>query len=345
VLLATRIKQAYDKQAREKQNTAEAELKHAAPLEIVPDGLDMSQSSDLTVLGNVRDEARDRQQSLTAAREVGQQTEREVSQAKERIERVKAEYTGLTANDARQSLEKAESVAAKADEEVQAISARLAQAKERASAARFEVKVAEGKVDTALQHDAAVSTLAEVTSRKVSYPSAEEIAQATTTVAAATQAYEQGIRIHDAKINHEKAKRHREAAEEAEKEASEAKNKAGQVFDILAQSLHTTHLHIKSVDGNPRLFVDHPKRGRTVFDRVNGLSDGERVDFTLRELLPHIGSPGLLPIPQRVWQDLQPTDRQNLHSLAAEKGLYVFGAQVTDETLHVVYLGGEPEKP
>jgi len=87
------------------------------------------------------------------------------------------------------------------------------------------------------------------------------------------------------------------------------------------------------------LFVEHPRRGKTLFDRVNGLSDGERVDFTLRELLPHIKSPGLLPIPQRVWQDLQPTDRKDLHALAVDKGLYLFGAQVDDGELRVSFLG------
>ncbi len=47
-------------------------------------------------------------------------------------------------------------------------------------------------------------------------------------------------------------------------------------------------------------------------------------------ILQAIPSPGLLPIPQRVWQDLQPSDRNDLHKLAVDKGLYLFGAQVDD---------------
>ena len=65
--------------------------------------------------------------------------------------------------------------------------------------------------------------------------------------------------------------------------------------------------------------------------------------MVLRELLPHLKSPGLLPIPQSCWQDLQPADRRSLHKLAKEKGLFVFGAQITDQDLHVKYLGDELE--
>jgi len=69
------------------------------------------------------------------------------------------------------------------------------------------------------------------------------------------------------------------------------------------------------------------------------LQEQEEARERLRELLPHIKSPGMLPIPQRVWQDLQPLDRVNLHRLAVENGLYIFGAQVDDGALRVIYLG------
>lgn len=39
--------------------------------------------------------------------------------------------------------------------------------------------------------------------------------------------------------------------------------------------------------------------------------------------------------------DLQPTDRKKLHELAADKDLYVFGAQVDDGELRVAWLGAD----
>ena len=339
VLLATRVKQAFDKIARERQNTAEAEARHAAPLEHVPDGLDISQSSDLSALAQSRDEARDKFQQLRADRENGIAKEKEIEQAKTRLEAIQAEYTGPTVKeaDAAEQVAADNGVAARAD--IARLEAELVKARAHLEKCSTEWTAAHATCQAARSHETAVKELKSLASQTVEYPDESEVAEAHEAVDDATGAYEQGIRIRDVKQNHERAKTHREAANAAEKAAEEARNKAGQVFDVLAQSLHTKHLEISSVDGNPRLFVQHAKRGRTAFDRVNGLSDGERVDFTLRELLPHIESPGLLPIPQRVWQDLQPSDRKQLHSLAVDKGLYLFGAQVDDGDLRVVYLG------
>ena|GEM_PF-5495304 len=341
VLLATRVKQAYDKQARERQNTADAEVGHAAPLEVVPDGLDMSQSSDLEALGKARDEARDKHKTLVDGRVAGMEKEKEVAQAKERLGWARSGYEGPTVKAAEKAVKDTADAAEEAHQKLEAILVQLAEAKEALTAAEHAAQLADARLVTAAQHEATVAALSDTASQEVAYPTPEEITSAFAAVVAASDAYDRGIRIRDAKQNQAKAKLHREAADLATKEAADAHNRATQVFDILAQSLHTTHLEIRSVDGAPRLFVQHPKRGRTAFDRVNGLSDGERVDMVLRELLPHLGSPGLLPIPQRVWQDLQPTDRQNLHALAAEKGLFLFGAQVSEGPLHVAYLGGD----
>lgn len=339
VLLATRVKQAYDKLAREKQNTAEAEARHAAPLEFVPDGLDMSKASDLTALGSVRDEARDELQRLVSEQTGGIVKEKEIAQAKARLTTIKAEYTGPSIEAAEQARQATIDKGTEARSLVETLERQLERARAAVETCKTEYIAANATYEAAKSHHAAVEELQTLAAQTVTYPNDDDVDAAQKAVDAATAAYDQGVRIRDVKRNQEAAKAHRAAAGAAEKEADEAHNRAGQVFDILAQSLHTSHLQIHSVDGEPRLFVQHPKRGRTAFDRVNGLSDGERVDFTLRELLPHIGSPGLLPIPQRVWQDLQPTDRKALHELAVEKGLFLFGAQVDDGELRVVYMG------
>ena len=343
VLLATRVKQAFDKLARERQNTAEAEAGHAAPLEFVPDGLDMSQSSDLNVLGTIRDWARDVFQRLLSERESGIKKEQEVADANDRLTKVRAEYSGPSVEAAETVRQTAinKGVAAKA--KVEELERELEKAKAAVYTCKTEYVAAHATYEAAKSHRAAVDELLALASQTSNYPEEATIEKAGVAVDAGTEAYNRGVLIRDVKQNQEKAKAHRESAEKAEKKADEARNKSIQVFDILARSLRTTHLTIQSVDGNPRLFVDHPKRGTTAFDRVNGLSAGERVDYTLRELLPHIESesPGLLPIPQRIWQDLQPADRKALHNLAVEKNLFLFGAQVDDGELRVVFLGDE----
>ncbi len=344
VLLATRVKQAFDKLARDRQNTAEAEAGHAAPLEFVPDDLDMSQPSDLNVLGNIRDYARDNFQRMNADRESGFTKEQEIGTAKSRLAKVQAEYSGPTVEAAETAANTTVFKFADAKAKVVELERELEKAKAEVESCKTEYVAATRTYEAAKSHQAAVDELQSLASQTVTYPDEQDALTAEASVAAASIVYNRGVRIRDIKANQEKAKAHRESAEEAEKEADEGRNKAQQVFELLARSLHTTHLTIQSVDGNPRLFVDHPRRGTTAFDRVNGLSDGERVDWSLRELIPHIESPGLLPIPQRIWQDLQPTDRKALHNLAVEKNLYLFGAQVDDGELRVVYLGEEGDE-
>lgn len=341
VLLATRIKRAFDMLALAAQRTAEAEAKHAVPLEYVPDDLDMSQSSDLAELGAIRDDVRNGHQLMVSDRENGQQKEREIAQAADRLAKVQSEYNGPSIQESHAAIKSTIGKEAAAKKRVEELKRELEKALATVEACRTEYHAASTTCEAAKSHAAAVEELQTVASQEVAYPREAAIAEARETVKAATVAYDQGVRIRDVKRNQGHAKAHREAAGHAEKEAAAARNKASEVFDILARSLHTTHLEIKSVDGSPRLFVKHPTRGRCAFDQVNGLSDGERVDYTLRELLPHIESPGLLPIPQRVWQDLQPADRIRLHELAVEKNLFLFGAQVDDGELRVAYLGDE----
>ena len=339
VLLATRVKRAYDKLAGERENTAKSEAAHAAPLEHIPDGLDMTQSADLAELGSVRDEARDTLQRLTTERENGIAKEAEAGEAMERLETLRTEYSGPTVEDADAARQKAADACTAARELVDALQKELDKAMAAVEACRTEYRAAASTYDAAKSHRAALVEVTAIANQTVAYPEESAIERAGADVEEATEAYNRGVQLRDVHHNQAKAKAHREAEDNAAKEAAIARKKAGQVFDILAQSLHTKHLKIQSVDDNPRLFVEHPRRGKTLFDRVNGLSDGERVDFTLRELLPHIKSPGLLPIPQRVWQDLQPTDRKDLHALAVDKGLYLFGAQVDDGELRVSFLG------
>lgn len=340
VLLATRIKSAFDKVSLQQERVAEAEAKYAAPLEHVPDDLDISAESDLSSLGEARDAARDELQRLKHTRERGLESQKEVAAAKERLKKVQSEYSGPSVEDAEKARKVSIDKGTAAKARVEELERELQKARDAIETCKAEYVAANSTYEASKSHEAAILELEEIAKQEsLPVPDESAVAAATEVVEQATVAYNQGVRIRDIQANHAKATSHRAAEKVATKEASEARNKASQVFDVLAQSLQTKHMEIKSIDGSPRLFVQHPKRGRTAFDAVNGLSDGERVDFALRELLPHLESPGLLPIPQKVWQDLQPSDRKRLHELAVDKKLFLFGAQVDDDELRVVFLG------
>lgn len=344
VLLASRIKQAFDKQAREKANTAQAEAEHAAPLEVVPEGLDMTDDADGAALQAALEFEIGALSGMKTRREARVAADEAAKEAQEDLDSAEATYDGPTFERAKGLRDVASNELRTREARVRALRKELAAAEKKVMEAQAAWDLAHQAVVAADQHEHLVAGWqATIDANRPSPVSDDELEDAAQAVTTDREAIETGARIRDVKQNHEKAMGHRTAEKDAQKAADEARNKAAQVFDILAQSLHTKHLQIKLVDGNPRLFVDHPKRGKTAFDRVNGLSDGERVDFTLRELLPHIESPGLLPIPQRIWQDLQPSDRQNLHKMACDKGLYLFGAQVDEGELRVVFLGNGEE--
>lgn len=339
VLLATRIKEAFDRQARAAENTAQAEAAHAAPLECVPEDLDVSQDCDLKSLEATRDQCRDACMRIKGDREHGIAKERDIIAAQQRLTEITALYTGPAVDDAMQARQSAIDAGQAAAARVRELELLLQAAKAEVDKCTSAYTAAHAIYEAAQSHAAAVAQLRETASQSVSYPDETAIAQSEARVNAATEDYHRGIRIRDINRNLINAGSHRDAEKKARQQAAAARNTASQVLDILARSLRTQHIQILSVDGFPRLFVEHPKRGRTSFDRINGLSDGERVDVVLRELLPHITTPGLLPIPQRVWQDLQPSDRAKLHTLAVAKGLYLFGAQVDDGELRVIYYG------
>lgn len=342
VQLASRIKQAYERIARDKQNNADAEAKHAEPLEHVPDDVDINGVSDLEELSSKRDAARDEAAALSDARRHGLTRDEEIVQASKRLELLRKDYTGPSAKEAADKCQLAGEAVRTAHAKVEDLQKQLIEAEHALVLAQEKAAAAEQVKNAAEAHESALKELEAVTQVPAKeYPTVEEIEAAQEAVKEATVAYEHGVRLRDVKRNLEQAKAHRESEQKLRAAAGEARNKAATVFEVLARSLNTKHLQIKPIDGAPRLFVEHPKRGRTAFDQTNGLSDGERVDFTLRELLPHLEAPGLLPIPQRVWQDLQPSDRLDLHKLAVEKQLYLFGAQVDDDDLRVVFLGSE----
>jgi hypothetical protein len=344
VTLATRIKEKLDSVAREKTREAETEAGYAAPLSAVPEGLDMSASSDLNALVNERDNYRDARVEQLEAVRFGSEREDEIMRAIGKLDELQFSYDGPTVADAEAALIKTAAEHLAACNRTRELQAKLTEAEQDEFSADHANEVALAYRDTAIQHEVAIRTVTETAEATVSYPDEATLAVMETKVNEATERYNVGVRVRDVKRNQTAAKTHRDAAETASKAAAVAKNKASKVFDLLANSIQLKHITIQPLDGSPRLFVDHPKRKRCLFDQVNGLSDGERVDWTLRELLPHLKSPGLLPVPQRVWQDLQPADRMNLHKLAVERELYLFGAQVDDGPLRVEYLGEEALK-
>jgi len=322
VTMCGRVKSAIEEQARRHESLAEREQGYAKANSERCDGIDVNSEYDPNILAMAAETAARDLVRLKDGRERRLTAEKQRASATEALAKATADYTGPSVEEAAANVEKATEKRDKLrDQLVKAVA---------------NLRIAEEKATAAEQHHRTTVawrvTLAEELPPEVIE---QQIAEAQIKLETARADQEMGVRIRDALQASEQAAKHKRAAEQAITIAKRYRAIAGNVWDVLTSKLATHELKIESVDGYPRLVVQHPKRGKTVYDCDNGLSDGERVRVAIDEMLPRLKSPGLLPLPQRIWQDLPPKDRSEIARYAMEKGLYVFAAQVTDDDLGV----------
>lgn len=336
VAFCRRIKSAIEAEARRREAIADQEKGSAKAIESATGDIDLDAESDASVLAAAAEEAASKLSRLREGAARAESQRRETDQAKQRLKDAIASYKGPSSKDAYAKVESKNAAKAAAFDELEKLQAQLVEAEKAAELATHEADQALAVAESADQHESVIEQLGDVIKSDMeAAPEPEEIDAAESALEQARAAQEQGVRVRDAKASIKQADAHRELEADARAKAESLRGIAASVFSVLTAKLETKHLRVESINAVPRLVVDHETRGKTLFDQDNGLSDGERVLFSIQELLPRLGDPGMLPIPQRVYQDLPPEDRKQLGSYAAHHGLYLFGAQVTDGDLEV----------
>lgn len=334
VLLASRIKDAVEAQARQSQARSANERQHAEGYRLQAEGADLSQASDPAELRAALTGALNAENALRAkrARHMAEETARVAAVESLRVER--AEYAGPSAA---RATEKAEATRA----EITAASDRISELREALRAEEAQLKLLESELrgdeqaeKTAKAHERLCAQWEAMAAAPVTPDVADgELSGAAAAVEAAQLAMEGAVRVRDALAALESARKHKRDAEAAETEVERYRALAAGVFDVLSRLVKCPDISIESVNGFPRCVVRHKRRGRTLYCE---LSDGERVISALNAILDCLGTPALLPVGQRLWQDLPPADRDRLDTYAATHEVYLIGAQVTDdETLCV----------
>jgi hypothetical protein len=80
-------------------------------------------------------------------------------------------------------------------------------------------------------------------------------------------------------------------------------------------------------EGNARLVIDHPIRGKGV--EFHQLSMGEKWRVALALGIERVGEGGLLVVEQEAWEGLDSFVRQDIHQFAVENRVYVLTAEAT----------------
>ena len=341
VLYCNRIKRVLDSDAKRVETQVTTSRNKAEQLRENIAGLDLDQEADTKVLSAEVEAAIAQRESLRSQREAAEEDARRRSTALVRLASTREDYT-VPSESIRQEREALQGDIDAMQERIVALQEEMSKEVDACNEALLAASKLDGRIDKTMQQEKAIESLEEVLADPVLVPPAEEqVENAETALAEARAAQEEGVRIRDALKARDQAEALDEDAAEMERIAANKRAAGKRIFDVLTAKLQTQEIMVQDVDGSARLIVKHPARGKTFFDHIDGLSDGERVQYAIYELLPHLQSPGLFPVPQRTYQDLPPADRKELAKVAEEKGLYVFGAQVSDGDLRVEKIENE----
>lgn len=341
VLLASRIKEAFDAAARLQESKRDTETGHAQSCQEAAQGIDLNGPFDASELAGAAERAAARVQELESQRQAAERAHRESEDGKRRLAAAKEGYKGPTVEQARESLDGCRSDLKVANQQCERLRAELRDAESMERIAEANEKSAAKALEAAEQNARLIQQLETHIDRQSAIPNPEpdEIEAARQALESARSAQEQGVRIRDARKSLEKAERHLKAAEDAGNRAEQLRNAARGAFDVLTRSVHLDGLRIESVSGDPRLVVEHPNRkGRkTLFSE---LSDGERTLTAMRLLTRFLGDnadgrPIVFPVSQRLWQDLPASDRKAIDVEAKRIGCFVFAGLVDDGELRV----------
>lgn len=125
-----------------------------------------------------------------------------------------------------------------------------------------------------------------------------------------------------------KAKKASDDAVECRNIAERYRLAAGDVFRVISEALPKGELRVE----NGTLVAFYPKRNRLVpFDE---LSDGERTAVAVRYAAEGIGANGVLPLKQEAWQGLNSQKRAMLAQAARDNKLWIITAELAECALH-----------
>ena len=333
ILLASRAKAQLDKKARDLESEAEFQFGKAKGLISKTQDLDLAAECDAELLINDMQAKVTQVAELRKSQDQYRETMKSAAHAQDALERIESSGESLEAIQVKYDAK---------EKEVSGIADALRELKKSHDDAiiamdelqdRLEER---GKLEKAIVEYKAIL----VEAGKLSEVTDTEISVAVEAKDLAIDAMKTGELVREAKRAKTEANQLTDSSRELLKQAEELRERGRSIYDTLAAKLELDHIQVESIDGVLTLTVDHPIRGKTRYDQVNGLSDGERVMFALKELLHRYGDdrPGLMAIPQRIYQDLQPAARHELAAYAVEQNLYLVGAQVTDGQLEITKM-------
>lgn len=341
VLITSRVKSAFDYAARQQESLADRSEGQAQACIASVKGIDLDADCDPAALALAVEAAVQARAQIKSLAEAAERAAKMKAESLVKLNKARASYTGPSVARAEAMHESANNDVADSIRRVEELRQQLQLAESERDKANARRQSAIAALTAARHQAELIEQLESIIARDdVQAPSPLEIAAADETLNAARLAAEEGVRVRDGRKRVQEADQHRHEAELARANSENLRKAAASTFGVLMRAVKLDGVRIRNVRDVPRLVVDHPRRGETLFGE---LSDGERVLTTIRLLMPLIGdcdgNPGVFPISQRLFQDLPDSDIAAIDAYAREHGLFVFGAHVDDGKLRVEKWG------
>ena len=327
VELASRVKRAVDKAAKAKEDAAENATTNAKTAESFSVGIDMTQPFDADALLAAHTAATNRANTLKTQRTAYDEAKVKADEARAKL--AEQNRTAMTVEAAQGVLDAAKTKAASIARRIDQLQSQLKEAQAEFNAAeQASLDAATILLATKQAHAALQGWKDQIASfEALPQPNDEEIAAADAAIAATKTAVDTGTLVRAGKLKLAEAETHRANAKELTKAAEVLRKAAAGVEGVLSKQIPPGPLRVV----NERLVLTTDRKKNEPYA---DLSEGERVRTAVPYMVDFIGSQveegksGVFTLPQRMWQDLQPADRDWLAKYCAERRVWIVTAEV-----------------
>ena len=325
VLLAARAKRYFDSEAKAIEDEAAKLHAESAALREGVEEVDLDGEHDSSVLADALQAATEKLTQLKEQSDAHAELTKRQTMASEQLEKM----TDFRSVD-------------EVNKQLKELSEEEDKIRHRLEVIASEIRLLQREQDASMKQESLVAGMREILETPIpDSPSAEAIETAATNRDKSVAALEEGTRIREALAAIELAEKKESAAEVCEQTAEKVRSKAAGVAGTLASHLQLESCWVDVGMDDVRLVTEYEGREGAVWvdGADGGLSDGERTKLALMEVAARLKSrekPAILPIDQRIYQDLQPAMRKELAAFAKKENLYLFGGQVTDGELQLV---------
>lgn len=325
ILLADRVKRAFEKESREFSKLSETCEANAKAKEELAKDCEILEPVDVEELRTKYDQASEELTKLVTIQQQAEDNRERIEQAKQKIQEIESKHS-VSVDDAKKDLDVKKSI-------LKGITEKIQQLEKEQDEMIVEVRAAEEKHQTAERYEESLKTLRETVESTVSEsPTDAQLQNALEAKTQAMHAIERAGSQNTAFEYQQKYRKEKEYAKIHRKKAESLRDKAKSVEGVLTSLIPDGPLRVEG--GRLVLETDRSKH-----ELYGDLSDGERWNVAIdiaANFLSKVDKPQrMLVIPQPAYEGMRPSLRPEIEKKLNDVGVKILTAIVDDGELRV----------